>query len=101
MDIAQDRNTMGSFGNVVNEHDRKSKTELKHDQTYKRRINLLKEIEAQLSVNAYEDLVQDLCYELGSIYENMGSLKKEIYDVQRVGKGLSAEEMKQIGFCLF
>merc|ERR1712232_1530203 len=38
---------------------------------HKRRINLLKDIESQLSVNAYEDLVQDLCYELGSIYENM------------------------------
>eukprot|EP01084_Bolivina_argentea_P223968 378830_1 len=66
---------------------------------HKRRINLLKEIESQLSVNAYEDLVQDLCYELGSVYENMGSLKKEIYDSKRVKHAdntLSVDDRKQI-----
>eukprot|EP01084_Bolivina_argentea_P160176 278939_1 len=72
------------------EQDKSTKCKL-----HKRRINLLKDIEAQLSVNAYEDLVQDLCYELGSIYENMGSLKKDILDAQDKSKEVNTE-MKQI-----
>ena len=65
---------------------------------HKRRINLLKDIEAKLAVNAYEDLVQDLCYELGSTYENMASLKKDIYTKQQEenGKKVGAAQAKQI-----
>ena len=69
---------------------------------HKRRINLLKPIESEISVNAYQDIVQSLCYELGSIHENMGSLKKEIYDQQQQDKNNNAKapmdgaEAKQI-----
>merc|ERR1712228_495808 len=78
------------------EQDKSTKCKL-----HKRRINLLKPIESELSMGAYQDIVQSLCYELGSCFENMGSLKKEIYDQQQMDKQnkneeKNAAEMKQI-----
>ena len=64
---------------------------------HKRRVNLLKDIEGQLAVNAYEHLVQDLCYELGSTYENMATLKRDIFHRQQDETKQSGNGIKPVG----
>jgi len=44
---------------------------------HKMRINLLKEIEKQLSPQAYADIVQLLCHEIGIAYDEIANLRKK------------------------
>ena len=61
---------------------------------HKRRVNILKPIEAELSLKVYENLILELCFELGNIYEEMASIKRTILD--KSNNNISQNDTKKI-----